>query len=320
MEQEVKKEIDVKKEILSWIKCIVFAIVLAFLVSHFLIVNSRIPSGSMENTIMTGDKLFALRTSYWFNDPKRGDIVVFKYPDDPDELFIKRVIGEPGDKVEVVNGKVFINDSKEPLEEPYIKEPMEGSYGPYYVPEGCYFMMGDNRNCSLDSRFWTDKYVKKKAILGKAAFRYLPLSAAGKIGAATYDNEIPEAGDYSEEKTTEAVTEFSANQELLTVDDLAVGINFTSSATTVTLTIDGDFNNSLDYIVSLYDAQTEDLLSEVNVGKNMKDDHYVLTFRGLKKGQNYYMDMYPNGSADTDEEYFEIEQENANCKVVLEQE
>ena len=121
-----------KSEIMSWVRCIVLAVLLAIFVSEFLIVNSRIPSGSMENTIMTGDKLIALRTFYWFEDPKRGDIVVFEYPDDPSELFIKRIIGEPGDKVEIIDGKVYINDSREPLKEDYLKEPMEGSFGPYY--------------------------------------------------------------------------------------------------------------------------------------------------------------------------------------------
>lgn len=163
-----------KSEIMSWVRCIVLAVLLAVFVSEFLIVNSRIPSGSMENTIMTGDKLIALRTFYWFEDPKRGDIVVFEYPDDPSELFIKRIIGEPGDKVEIIDGKVYINDSREPLKEDYLKEPMEGSFGPYTVPEDCYFMMGDNRNDSLDSRFWNDKYVKKDAILGKAKLQYYP--------------------------------------------------------------------------------------------------------------------------------------------------
>lgn len=163
-----------KSEITSWIKCIILAVILAVFVSEFLIVNSRIPSGSMENTIMTGDKLIALRTAYWFHEPERGDIVVFEYPDDPEELFIKRIIGLPGEKVEIIDGKVYINDSKEPLEEDYIKEEMEGSFGPYDVPEGCYFMMGDNRNDSLDSRFWNDKYVKKDAILGKAKLQYYP--------------------------------------------------------------------------------------------------------------------------------------------------
>ena len=89
-------------------------------------------------------------------------------------MFIKRIIGLPGEKVEIIDGKVYINDSKEPLEEDYIKEEMEGSFGPYDVPEGCYFMMGDNRNDSLDSRFWNDKYVKKDAILGKAKLQYYP--------------------------------------------------------------------------------------------------------------------------------------------------
>ncbi|MEE1313843.1 MAG: signal peptidase I [Lachnospiraceae bacterium] len=163
-----------KGEIISWVKCIILAVILAVFVSEFLIVNSRIPSGSMENTIMPGDKLIALRTSYWFHDPERGDIVVFEYPDDPEELFIKRVIGLPGEKVEIIEGKVYINDSEEPLEEDYIKEEMEGSFGPYYVPEDCYFMMGDNRNDSLDSRFWNDKFVKKDAILGKAKLQYYP--------------------------------------------------------------------------------------------------------------------------------------------------
>lgn len=163
-----------KSEIMSWIKCILLAVLLAVFVSECLIVNSRIPSGSMENTIMTGDKLIALRTSYWFNNPERGDIVVFEYPDDPEELFIKRVIGLPGEKVEIIDGKVYINDKEEPLQEDYIKEEMDGSFGPYYVPQGSYFMMGDNRNDSLDSRFWNDKYVKKDAILGKAKLQYYP--------------------------------------------------------------------------------------------------------------------------------------------------
>jgi len=162
----------VKKEIISWIKTILLAVVLAGLVNTFLIVNAQVPTGSMENTIMTGDRILALRTSYWFNEPQRGDVVVFRYPDDPEgkTLYVKRIIGMGGDVVEVNNGNVYINGQV--LEEPYIKEITEKNFGPYEVPEGSYFMMGDNRNSSEDSRYWKNKFVEPEAILGKVVLRY----------------------------------------------------------------------------------------------------------------------------------------------------
>lgn len=162
----------IKKEIWSWIRTIVFAVILAALVDSFLIVNATVPTGSMENTIMTGDRILALRTSYWFGEPERGDVVVFEYPDDPtgETLYVKRIIGLPGDTVEVRGGEVLVNG--EALEEPYIKEVTEGDFGPYTVPEDGYFMMGDNRNKSLDSRFWTNKFVTEDQILGKVVLRY----------------------------------------------------------------------------------------------------------------------------------------------------
>ena len=119
---------------------------------------------------MAGDRNLALRTSYWFSDPQRGDVVVFEAPDDPDTLYVKRVIGVGGDTVEVQDGEVLVNGQVQ--DEPYIKEITEGDFGPYHVPEGCYFMMGDNRNKSLDARFWENTYVEKDAILGKVVLRY----------------------------------------------------------------------------------------------------------------------------------------------------
>lgn len=162
----------VKKEVISWIKTILLAAILAAVVNSFLIVNAEVPTGSMENTIMTGDRILALRTSYWFDVPQRGDVIVFRYPDDPEgkTLYVKRVIGEPGDVVEVLNGDVYING--EALKEDYIAETTQGDFGPYIVPEGSYFMMGDNRNHSLDSRFWENKFVEKDEILGKVVLRY----------------------------------------------------------------------------------------------------------------------------------------------------
>ena len=148
------------------------AAVLAGLVNSFLIVNAEVPTGSMENTIMAGDRILALRTSYWFDEPEAGDIVVFRYPDDETgkTLYVKRIIGTPGDTVEMSNGTVYVNGKA--LQEDYIAEVTQGSYGPYIVPDGCYFMMGDNRNHSQDSRFWRNQYVEKDEILGKVVLRY----------------------------------------------------------------------------------------------------------------------------------------------------
>lgn len=165
---------NVKLEIISWIKTIGLAVILAWIVTSYIIVNATVPTGSMENTIMTGDRIVAARFAYWQDDPDRGDIIVFRYPDDPSgkTLFVKRVIGLPGDVVEMKEGKVYINGSDAPLDEPYLKETAYGDFGPYEVPEGKYFMMGDNRNNSLDSRSWVNHYVPKKDILGKVLFRY----------------------------------------------------------------------------------------------------------------------------------------------------
>jgi signal peptidase I len=166
------KKQAVVAETISWIKTIVAALVMAWLITTFLIVNAEVPSGSMENTVMTGDRLIANRLSYTFSDPQRFDIVVFKFPDDESKLYIKRIIGMPGDKVTIFNNKIYINDSTEPLRDDFLKEPMQTPNAVYEVPEGCYFMLGDNRNNSADSRAWNNKYVAKDKILGKAVFKY----------------------------------------------------------------------------------------------------------------------------------------------------
>ena len=163
-----------KREVFSWIACIVVTILLTEFILNFVIINANIPSGSMENTIMTNDNLIALRTSYWFKDPKRGDIIIFKYPEDEREWYIKRVIALPGETVQVKDGKVYINGSSKPLSEPYIKEEPVEDFGPYTVPKNGYFVMGDNRNNSNDAREWDIHYVSRDEILGKAWFRYYP--------------------------------------------------------------------------------------------------------------------------------------------------
>ncbi|HIT73476.1 signal peptidase I [Tyzzerella sp. An114] len=166
----------VKSEIFSWIKTILFAVVLAVFINMFVIVNATVPTGSMETTIMPNDRIVALRLSYLFGEPERGDVAVFKYPDDPtgETLYVKRVIGLPGETVEIKDGAVYINGELNESVDEHIKETYIGDYGPYEVPEGCYFMMGDNRNNSLDSRFWENKFVEEDDVLGKVMFKYFP--------------------------------------------------------------------------------------------------------------------------------------------------
>lgn len=162
------------KELWEYIKMIIFVVVVVLIVNNFLLINARVPSESMEKTIMTGDRFFGNRLAYLFDDPERFDIVVFKYPDDESQLFVKRVIGLPGETVEIKDGKVYINGSETPLDDSFTPETPTGDYGPYVVPEGSYFMLGDNRNHSGDSRFWKQPYVEKDKIVGKAILRYFP--------------------------------------------------------------------------------------------------------------------------------------------------
>lgn len=172
--QSVTKSQKIKKELIDIIKTIIIAIIVAFVITHFIIVNAVVPTGSMKNTIMPNDRLIAFRLSYLFSDPERYDIVVFKAPDDESTLYVKRIIGLPGEKVNIIDGKVFINDQEVPLSDDYIMEDMLGSFGPYTVPENSYFMLGDNRNDSQDSRYWENTFLPKENILGKVLFKYYP--------------------------------------------------------------------------------------------------------------------------------------------------
>ena len=175
-EPAAKEKDSTAKELFQWLIAILAAVAIALFVDNFLIVNAQIPSGSMENTIMTGDRVVGNRLSYLTKDPERYDIIIFKYPDDESQLFIKRIIGLPGETVKIRDGHIYIDGSSEPLEDVETKEYMVGNYGPYTVPEGCYFVMGDNRNDSKDSRYWINPYVSKDKILGKAVFRYWPIT------------------------------------------------------------------------------------------------------------------------------------------------
>ena len=174
-------------EIWDYVKMIIIVVVIVLFVNNFVLINAKIPSESMENTIMTGDRVFGFRLAYGINadifgnhisrkmkDPERFDIIIFKYPDDESQLFIKRLIGLPGETVEIRDGKVYINGAQEPLDDRFVPETPRGDYGPYVVPENSYFMLGDNRENSRDSRFWDNTFVTFDQIVGKAIVRYFP--------------------------------------------------------------------------------------------------------------------------------------------------
>jgi signal peptidase I len=133
--------------------------------------------------LIPGVKADGSKTVWPFGGPQRGDVVVFEYPRDPSQDYIKRVIGLPGEKVEVRGGVTYINDK--PLNEPYIKEAPISPYGPAIVPEGTLFVMGDNRNGSSDSRAWG--FLPMDRIIGKAMVVYWPIGKGwGLVPSVSY--------------------------------------------------------------------------------------------------------------------------------------
>jgi signal peptidase I len=185
-----------KSTIREYFESICVAVVLALFVRTFVVQAFKIPTGSMENNLLIGDHLLvnkfvyaptrtALERAVLPIDPiRRGDILVFKYPEDPERDFIKRVIGLPGETLELRNKKVYIDGKG--LDEPYVRFlfPVDGvqgdeggldtdvlrTYGPATVPDGHYFMMGDNRDNSQDSRYWG--FLPREYVKGKALFVY----------------------------------------------------------------------------------------------------------------------------------------------------
>ena len=177
-----KVNMTIVKEILSWTVEILITLVIAFTFVYFIGLRTSVVGQSMSETLESGDEILVNRFIYKVSDPKPNDIIVFlPNGNEKSHYYVKRVIGLPGETVEIVDGKVYINGSDTPLEEPYLPEPMEGSYGSYTVPEGSYFMLGDNRNNSRDARYWENKFVKKEKIIAKVLFCYYPLSQFGPV-------------------------------------------------------------------------------------------------------------------------------------------
>ncbi|MCL1995911.1 MAG: signal peptidase I [Defluviitaleaceae bacterium] len=171
LEEQPPAKTRLRDEIFSWIKAGITAAVVALFVNNFVIVNAMVPTGSMETTIMTNDRIMAFRLSYLFNSPSRFDIIVFQNPNSP-YLYIKRIIGMPGETVIIANGRVYIDGEFLEEDSTFIKEDFFGNHGPFFIGENEFFVMGDNRNSSSDSRFWQNPFVSEDLIVGRAVFKY----------------------------------------------------------------------------------------------------------------------------------------------------
>ena len=197
----------------EYFESIVIAVIFALFARTFVVQAFKIPTGSMEPNLLIGDHLLVNkmvtaptatpveRAILPMREVRRGDILVFKYPEEPDRDFIKRIIGLPGETIELRNKKVYVNG--EPIEEPYAHfltppatdrdphpwDPRE-TYGPVTVPEGHYFAMGDNRDNSQDSRFWG--FLPRSYVKGRALVIYWSFEpdAAGNPFAATRWNRL----------------------------------------------------------------------------------------------------------------------------------
>ncbi len=161
------------------------SLVLAFGIRQFVAEARVVPTGSMQPTVEINDRLVIEKVSYLFQDPQRGDIIVFQAPQKAldaarsttKDAYLKRVVGLPGETIEVLGGKVYVNDKA--LRENYIKAPPRYVWGPHVVPEGHYLVLGDNRNGSSDGHVWG--FLSEETIIGKAAARFWPPSRIGGL-------------------------------------------------------------------------------------------------------------------------------------------
>ena len=167
---------QVGEELVAWVKTLASAAVYATLIVTFGFQVARVEGQSMAPTLADQDRLIVNKLVYRISEPRRGDIVMLYYPLNPDKSFVKRVIAEEGDEVRIVDGRVYVNEV--PLADDYVPQEFRSheNRGPQRIDEGYYFVMGDHRNNSSDSRHWG--LVPKKYIIGKVQVRWWPLPAA----------------------------------------------------------------------------------------------------------------------------------------------
>ena len=174
---ETSRRLDLwRAELLAWVRTLAQATVYATLVVTFVVQVARVEGQSMAPTLADQDRLIVNKLSYLFSEPQRGDIVMLFYPLDPDKSYVKRLIAEEGDAVRVVDGRVYVNEVA--LRDDFVPAEYRShdDWGPEVIPEGYYFVMGDHRNGSSDSRHWGN--VPKKYVVGKVQVRWWPVPHA----------------------------------------------------------------------------------------------------------------------------------------------
>ncbi len=166
----------VREELLAWVRTLASAAVYATLIVTFGFQVARVEGLSMAPTLQDQDRLVVNKLVYRLSPPRRNDIVMLYYPVNPDKSFVKRVIAEEGDQVRITDGRVYVNDI--PLDDDYVPSEYRShdDWGPQVISEGYYFVMGDHRNNSSDSRHWG--LVPKKYIIGKVLVRWWPIPEA----------------------------------------------------------------------------------------------------------------------------------------------
>ncbi len=174
---------DAIRNIAEWLVAIVGALLVFVVLQKFVIANVYITGNSMEPTFNHSDKAIVLRFSYLFSNPDYRDVIAFPYKEDPSRYFIKRIIGKPGDEIDLVDYQFTVNG--EILEDDFSKEivyALGNVNFPIIVPEDSYFVLGDNRNASQDSRYLEVGCIPKKEIVGKVVLKIWPLNNIGFVG------------------------------------------------------------------------------------------------------------------------------------------
>jgi signal peptidase I len=176
-----KEDLSRRREVLRWLREVLEttlpAVLIAFVINLFLAQATQVHGQSMEPTLHSDQRLVVEKVSYRFHGPRRGDIVVLKSPQQSSELLIKRVIGLPGETIEIRQGRVYINGQE--LDEPYLERSKGGNWGPIIVPPLHVFVLGDNRSFSNDSRAFG--MVPIESIVGRAWVSYWPFDEVGAV-------------------------------------------------------------------------------------------------------------------------------------------